>query len=91
MKSATVNGKCSLQPSGLPLGLEGYAMDDRLLGFGLLLLLAGYFVFWSLWLWRRGYFGKWEKLYERQTELLAQQLEVLRQINELLKKLTASR
>jgi len=34
---------------------------------------------------------KWENLYERQNELLSQQLEVMRQVNELLKKLTGSR
>lgn len=40
---------------------------------------------------RSSYIRKWEKLYDRQAELLEKQLEALREINELLKKLTSGR
>ena len=63
-------------------------------GLPMLILLA----FWVYFMWRmkkagggRWGFEGWGKLYERQNKLLEEQIEVLRQTNELLTKLVASR
>lgn len=52
-----------------------------------MILLLGLWVFFM----RRMQRGTWGKVYEKQLELLEQQISVLRQTNELLKKLVEAR